>query len=538
MRVLQFSALAILTIVACSAPENNNSDIDAARQPAVSKPVVPKLVVIVTVDQMRNDFLDRHEVEFTGGFRRLLDDGLRFPNAWVDHAPTNSLPGHASIATGAHPKTHGFSDNSWKVREDAVWRRVYADDTLPHDCDANGHGGQGDGLSVATLGERIIEADGKFVSISASRNIARAYAGKARAPVLWLSPEDGGFTTNSCYAAELPDWAADFNRAALPDFVTGRWDLSLPGAVLATLRPDASDFEGEGESFTFPHIAPAEENDLAWFYDAPAADASALALALKAVEAESLGQDETPDIINVVINTIDNTGHRYGPFSVEQADNLFQLDKNLGAFMQQLDKIVGEGAWTLVLTGDHGAAPAPEALPDHPTARRVTEEEVVALIAAAHEAADQYGDNDPAGAQAAAEAVEAAEFVERVYVGDEILTAAASGDDTALVYANSFIADRPARHPFYDSEEKGLAELGLTVVLKEYVVVNWATSIHGSHYDYDRAVPIVFTGAGVRVGTSEALARTIDIAPTVMALIGLETDASIDGAALPLGRGR
>lgn len=524
MKSLRDLVLIMLTIVGCSASENNNADIDTA----------PKLVVVIAVDQMRNDFLDLYGAEFTGGFRRLLNNGLRYSNAWVDHAPTNSYPGHASIATGAYPRTHGFSDNSWKVREDGKWSRTYSDDTLPHDCDPDGRGGQGEGLFVPTLGERVVAGGGKFVSISASRNIARVYAGKARVPVLWLSPEDGGFITNNCHMSDPPAWVTAFNQEELAGFVTGRWDLSLPADVLARLRPDQSPFEGGGEAFAFPHIAPADAEELDWFYDTPAADASALALAIRAIESENLGQDETPDILNIVINTIDNTGHRYGPFSVEQTDNLFQLDKNLGAFMRELDMKVGKGAWTLVLTGDHGAAPAPEAMLDHPTARRVTAGEIDAIIAAAHEAAAHYGKGELAGAYAAADVIEAAEFVERVYVGNDLLEAAAKGDVTAAIYANSFIADRPARHPFYDFEGKGLAELGLTPVLKENVVFNFATSIHGSHYEYDRAVPIVFYGAGVGPGRLEAFARTIDIAPTLMKLIGIDSDELIDGAALPL----
>ena len=520
----KLASVFILIVASCSAPQNGD---------AISNHT-PKLVVVITVDQLRGDLLDINGDDFSAGFRRLLDGGMRYENAWVDHAPTNSYPGHASIATGAHPKTHGFSDNSWKARDGDGWRRVYASNMLPHDCNAEGGAAQGEGLLVPTLGERFLASGGKFAAISASRQIARIYAGAARAPVLWLIPEEGGYVTTLCYGAEAPSWVRKFNEETLPNFATGRWDLTLAPEITARLRPDASSFEGEGGPNAFPHVAAAEEDPLNWFYDTPAADASALALAIEAIKAERLGQDDTPDLLNVVINTIDNTGHRYGPFSVEQADNLFQLDRNLGDFMTQLDVLVGRNEWTLVLTGDHGAAPAPETLPDHPTARRVSAEEVEEVIASAHRAADAFGSDDPARYSAAAEAVEAFAFVEKVYVGDEILNAAANGDDTAAIYANSFLADRPARHPFYDSEDKSLADLGLTPVLKEYVVVNWATSIHGSHYDYDRAVPILFYGAGVTPGLSDEFVRTIDIAPTLAALANISSQPRFDGASLPL----
>lgn len=525
MRAIYLTFLGLL--ISCGPNvERNSQNIDNA----------PRLVVVVTIDQMRDDFFDIYGANFQGGFRRILDEGKRYENAWVDHAPTNSYPGHASIATGAYPKNHGFIDNSWKMREQGEWRRVYASDLMPHDCAPDGSGGEGSGLEVPTLGERVVGAGGKFISISASRSIARIYAGKARAPVLWLSPEDDGFITNACHQAGLPAWVTTFNEQQLPDYVTGRWDLSVPENVLRTLRPDDSVFEGEGASASFPHIMPDdEENALNWFYDTPAADEAALAFSLRAIEAEGIGQDRIPDLLNIVINTIDNVGHRYGPLSVEQADNLFKLDENLGAFMARLDELVGEDNWVLVLTGDHGAAPAPESMPNQLTARRVTEDEVNQVIAAAYEAADQFAEGDPERSRAAAAAVESFDFVERVYIDDEVIEAAANGDETASVYANSFIEGHYARHPFYDSNGKGLADLGLTPVLKEYVVVNWATSIHGSHYDYDREVPIIFYGAGVTPGRSDEFARTIDITPTLMELIGIQPMMPLDGRVLPVG---
>lgn len=508
-----------------------------AYEPPATAADPPRLVVVITVDQMRDDYLDRFGDDFTGGFRRLLNEGRRYKNTWVDHAPTNSFPGHASIASGALPRHHGFVDNSWKKRQDGEWIRYYTGDEMPHDCDAEGKGGVGDGMLTPALGERFLASGGKFVALSAARDMARIYAGAARAPVYWMSVEDRAYISSSCHQPDAADWIARFNEEDLPAFVKAAspWALSLPDSVVSELRPDDSSFEGEGAPYIFPHNPPAEEGErFAWFYRTPAADESLLALAEDAIEGEGLGDDDIPDLINIVINTIDETGHRYGPFSVENVDNLFRLDRALGAFMESLDASVGEGRWMLVLTADHGAPPAPEAMGAHPTAQRVSEAQTIEVVNAAFAAAAAYPDDELAARRAAAAAVAGYDFVDEVFLNEE-MDALAATSEAARLHANAYIADRPVRHPFYDYSGASIADLGLTAVLKEYVVVDWATSVHGSPYDYDRRVPVVFYGAGVSHGSSERMARTIDIAPTLMGLIGVGIEDEIDGVVLPVG---
>ena len=73
----------------------------------------PALIVLLGVDQLLADILDRYDSALTGGFRRLKTKGLRFVNTFVDHAPTTSMPGHATIATGMFPSHHGILEGSW-----------------------------------------------------------------------------------------------------------------------------------------------------------------------------------------------------------------------------------------------------------------------------------------------------------------------------------------------------------------------------------------------------------------------------------------
>ena len=496
----------------------------------------PRLVVVLTIDQMRNDYLDLDGEHFSGGFRRLLDGGFRYENAWVDHAMTNSYPGHAAIATGAYPNRHGLVDNSWLEEVDGEWTTVSAGALLRDACAA----GAPPAMKVKTIGERVLNAGGKFVAVSSASQIVRAYGGQAAAPVIRLSVDDGGFRTIECYGPEQPDWLTAFNENVMPNYIVDRWDLTAPSEVVSQLRTDASAFEGEaGDDIAFPHEAPTDiENLLSWSYNTPFSDEALFELAKTAIDAEELGQDETPDLIHVSLNTIDNVGHDFGPFSVEQTDNLFRADAALGAFMGALDRMVGEGNWVLALTGDHGAAPAPESreAASIPTARRISGEEVAAVIAAAHQAAGPYAQDDPARVSAVIETLESYDFVEAALTHASIRERAGAGDPIAAVYVNSLIEGKIPRHPFYsDDDGRSIAEFGVMPLLAENVVVDWATSIHGSPYDYDRRVPIVFYGAGVGPGSSERMVRTVDIAPTLMGMIGVAIEDEIDGVVLPVG---
>src|SRR3977135_1180707 len=87
-------------------------------------PAPPRLVVVVVVDQMRADYLDRFASLYRGGFARLTREGTVFTSAKHDHAGTETAPGHATIATGPFPSHSGIVANNWFDRTEG--RSVYA----------------------------------------------------------------------------------------------------------------------------------------------------------------------------------------------------------------------------------------------------------------------------------------------------------------------------------------------------------------------------------------------------------------------------
>ena len=83
----------------------------------------PKLAVIISVDQLRGDYLTKFRPYFgEGGFKRLLDGGAEFRDTHYRHSITQTAPGHATILTGVHANVHGVTSNDWTDR--VSWEQV------------------------------------------------------------------------------------------------------------------------------------------------------------------------------------------------------------------------------------------------------------------------------------------------------------------------------------------------------------------------------------------------------------------------------
>ncbi|MEZ5973126.1 MAG: alkaline phosphatase family protein [Hyphomonadaceae bacterium] len=492
--------------------------IGALTAPAIAFANEPRLAVIIVVDQMRADYLDRYRSHLHGGLARMMREGVWFQNAWVDHAYTNSLPGHTSIATGSYPRRHGVVDNVWHERVDDTWQ-VRSGFSLVDRVD-----GEPYGLGAPTLAEWLgaSRPDAIFAAIGTNAAV-RLYAGSRRGTVLWLSTEDEAYVTNGNYTSspEWPEWLMEFNKYQAESRPT-EWRSMIPVAVAADLRSDESIFENRGAEIAFPHQLESFEAYVA----SPFADQATLRLAVNAVQELGLGRDATPDLLMISLEALDSVGHAYGPLSHEQTDAVFRLDENLGVFFDDLDRLVGPGEWMVVLSADHGVAIAVEQrqLDGSAEGRRVTQEEARRLAEAAYAAASS-ADNPTASAR---QAILAFDFVDRVYSQTQVAAMSEEANSVEGLLARSYWPGRVPAHPFY-IRDLPIAELGLQVILDEHVVVDWATAIHGSHYDYDRRVPFLVLGAGVAPGQRRDRVATVDIAPTVAARIGVTAPGSLDG---------
>ncbi len=508
----------------------------AAAQEAGLSQARPRLAVVVVVDQLATHLLDRYADVFTGGFRRLLDEGYRFPNAVHEHALTETAAGHATLGTGVFPSRHGVVANDWFEPVGGSWRAVYSvsDSTSPivgipligGRSPANlRRDGFADWLAAA-------DPDARILSVSRKDRSAIPLAGRTRSHVYWMEPVLGRFVTSTYYRAEVPDWVTAFN-ATMP-WAQGDtlWESTVPAGVVERARPDSAVYEADGVHVMFPHTwaEAADTTPIArniWYSEVPFPDAATLAFAMAGAEALDLGRDDRTDYLAISFSQVDAVGHEYGPTSLEQLDNLLRLDRLLGRLVEFLDARAGEGRWVLALSADHGIMVEPELLAEWgQPARRLSFGALRAMVQAANEGAGT-GDLEEVRARAA-RLLEANDIVAAVMTED-LLASTAPADSFVVLYRNSYYPGRMTG---------ALGRSGLWIRFAEGTLLSVPRgSSHGTPYLYDRGVPLIFLGAGVEPGASDAMARTVDLAPTLAARLGLPVPDGLDGRVLAVPGG-
>jgi predicted AlkP superfamily pyrophosphatase or phosphodiesterase len=513
-----------------------NESVDDATE--LSRAEGPALVVLVVVDQLRSDLLDRYDHLFTGGLRRLLDHGVVYRNATHDHAETSTAPGHTTLATGVFPTRHGVVGNSWSEFRDGEWVSVYSMEDL--DAPILGHpdmpGRSPANMYRGGLPDWILarDAEARVVSVSRKDRGAIGLAGRARAEVYWLSPTTGRFITSSWYTDAYPAWIARFNDEVMPEvYAQMSWESTVPPEAIRLTRPDTSAYERDGRNTYFPHRAadvvdasdPSAVNQ--WRYDdTPFPDDATLALARTAVDELALGLRGHVDYLGVALSQTDLVGHRFGPLSREQLDNLLRLDRGLGEFFSFLDEEVGAGRWIIGFSADHGVGDLPEhAAEVGVDARRLTRADAVRLREEAEAAAQGRTGIDREAA--VREAVAAIPVVGAAYTFSEIesVDPAVEPDSFALLYSRSHSRERILSYPGRFGVHFRYAPNTLEV--------DADPASHGSPYYYDRHVPLIFMGgSGVSSGISHERASTVDMAPTLAWLAGIDAPNDLDGRVL------
>ncbi len=497
----------------------------------------PALVVSVVVDQLRGDLLEHYGEVFTGGLKRLMDEGFIFAQASHAHAVTHTAAGHAAVSTGTFPSRSGIVANSWRQRRDTAWVGMYAVQDTAHPILGFENVPQLPGRSPKNLlrdglADWVVANDpeARTLSVSAKDRAAITMAGHTRENVYWLQPQLGRFITSTYYAQAYPEWVTAFNEEVMPGILTDTiWNSLAHEEQRSLARADSASYEGDGIHTTFPHLSsleqrtPGPQAHNAWALSQSRADGAVLEFVKTAVGALELGGRGHLDYLGVSFSATDYVGHGYGPFSQEQLSNLIHLDRVLGDLLEFLDEQVGEGRWILSLTGDHGVVTMPEALQamGDTTVHRIDSRERINAIVTTYREAAQAGGTPEEIAQRAARLLEERGLVARAYTHQELLFGGEPADSFAVLFRNSHYPGR-AHHP--------LSPYGVEYRFNEGDLVSFPTgTTHGSPYWYDRWVPFILMGRGVTPGQSERPVYTVDIAPTLAALAGIRAPDDLDG---------
>jgi hypothetical protein len=495
----------------------------------------PSLVVVLTVDQLGSDYLERYGAGLTGGIRRLLDEGAVWPYGVHDHAITETAPGHASILSGRFPVHTGISSNSQGVNTDA------APVLGAPDIGASPFRFRG-----STLYDWMLAVDPSTRALSVSRKDRGAILpiGKAKTDVYWYA-SNGTFTTSTYYRDALPGWVTEFNARRVPHGYAGRrWELLRSAAQYPA--PDTIPRESNGVDIVFPHRLPSDENAAAReLKEFPWMDSLTLAFAVEGARALGLGGSiRRTDLLAVSLSTTDAVGHRYGPDSRELHDQLLRLDRELGWFLDSLETIRDGRPMLVVLTADHGVAPYPDlrsAFYANHGAQRVDQSRAMNFVkrrmqadgvdSAAVTFDDGFRILDHAAFRRARREPDtyAALWVREMRRLNGVLRADLVRDLVRADTTQDVVARRWLHMFGPDDDVRAVVTL---TPFSYWAHVTYAT--HGSPHEYDARVPIVFRGAGVPAGLRTGEARVVDIAPTLADWLGVKPTERLDGQRLPL----
>jgi len=526
----------------------------AASSPLAVGKVEPRLAVVIVVDQMRADYLTRLEGEYRDGFAHFLKEGVDFSETRHDHAITVTAVGHATIATGCFPAQHGIVGNSWYDRTSGHTVYACADSTVQIVGDSSAAGCSPRGLLRGTVGDWLkgVSPQSHVFAISEKDRAAVILGGQHPDGAWWYDDRNGNFVTSTYYTAQYPEWVEAFNRSEAKDrYYHSGWAKGWPEAAYATAHADSFSAENDGVDIMFPHRFDTSRGKLDTAYyrmltGTPFSDELLFDFARALISEEQLGADTIPDLLWISCSATDVIGHSYGPDSQEMVDNLLRLDRYLGGFLRYLDEAVGADGYVAVMTADHGVMPLPEDLARQGImAERIPRagyRRVIDSVAA--NAAESLGIGAPlvvactngivldTGAalargiapedmrQAMAARLRRISFIDEVMTYGDLFGPRAVVRGYRDMYRRSFRSDRAP-------------DLALRLV--EYTLIDddrYGTN-HGSPYDYDTHVPLVFAGRGVAHGiASTTPVRTVDIAPTLAALLGIRPPNDIDGVTL------
>ncbi|AXI44728.1 alkaline phosphatase [Sulfitobacter sp. SK012] len=531
----------------------------------------PRMVLQITVDQLRGDLIDRFSAGMTDdGFNYLLKNGAVFTNAHHRHANTETIVGHTTLATGADPAVHGMIANLWFDRKAGTQYYNVQDADFPlvgaagvdanAEIDPTQRAATTDGRSprnimTSTIGDEIAMHFGpasKVFGVSVKDRGAIAMAGHA-GQAYWFSKAEGRFVTSSFYRDDYPAWMGAWqDKGMVTSFENKEWTLLRPTADYLFADSDDQAWETDlpGWGRTFPHNWGETDNPYytTFLTLSPAGDAITLDFAETLMVEEGVGQDDVPDYMSVSLSSTDYVGHIFGPSSLEAEDNLKRLDTELAGFLAFVDETVGLEHTLIVLSADHGSPEAPGYLKTlgiqadtFDFADVDTQAGFAALKDQFNIAADLILNfsnpyvylNQQVIADAGLDPVEV-EFAvaEQLQLLPGIRMAIGSSSLRTGAFAQNKISDAVMAN--FNADRSG----DIYVVFEPHWFVAdfdglTVASAHGSPWTYDTFVPAIFVGPGIEPKRVGRRISTVDIAPTIASFMGAKPPSGATGEPLP-----
>jgi predicted AlkP superfamily pyrophosphatase or phosphodiesterase len=532
--------------------------------PGFAASSTPRLVLQITVDQLRGDLPGRYADRLTeGGFRYLMEKGTWYIDAHYQHANTETAVGHATLATGADPSRHGIVANDWIDQKSGAF--VYNTEDERHHIigrEAKAHEGVSPrNLLASTIcDELVVHNGGKSRAFSVSVKdrgaiLPGGHVGKA----FWFSRSSGAFVTSTYYYDDYPAWVKQWNAAKPADAYKGKsWELLEDRSTYVHVQRDDRPYEADLKPLgrVFPHSLGGNSK---YFYLlltlTPIGDMLTLDFAKALIDNEKLGHNATgaPDYLQISFSSTDYIGHLFGPSSLETEDNILRLDLTLADLFQFIDKKVGLDKTLIVLSADHGAPEAPEYMAELGLSTGRFAFDWFKTEGPLTEALQKkFGRNDLISGHSHPylylnlEAINSAGLnvaeVER-FVADEMMKI------PGILYAmtrDDLLAGRITESPVQNQIRRSFHPTrsgNIHMVPEQYwflhsteeaekMGIGSIAAIHGSPWAYDTFVPIFFAGNGVPAQVIGRRVAPTDIAATLAAYLGIKPPSGSVGRVL------
>ena len=492
----------------------------------------PKLIVVITIDQFRGDYLDRYRDEFgEGGFRIFLDHGAYFPNCNYNYANTRTAPGHSTLFTGAYSNGHGIADNEWwDQKKKRMVTSVEDDATKLVGVSGSQAGGSPHNLLADTLGDELklgTQGTARVFAISLKDRAAILPGGFAADAAYWIEPNSGAWITSTYYRNDLPSWVQNFNSSQPAKY----WDREWKDARGVVLRSTAHRKNKDGSDAGFFEVVGTT----------PFANEYEFAFAKELVLYEKVGRGPVTDLLSISLSANDMLGHGVGPDAPEMHQMALDLDRELADFFNFLGHQIGLADVWIALSADHGISALPDVakklrIPAANLGARTLEDqinrELTAKFSPGHPTT--YVKLDYPLAWLEEDPFTAAHVKEHDAenaVGEAMKHVGVRDFYTKSQLAEGEVPDTELGHKYLNSysPQGSWYVMGVPDI---YTVGPAEGTDHASPYNYDTHVPLAFYGLPFHPGTYRGSVEPIDLAPTLASLLGLNAPTHSIGRVL------
>ncbi len=503
--------------------------------------IKPNLVIGIVVDQMRYDYLQRYWNKFGDeGFKKLVNNGYLCRNTHFNYVPTYTGPGHASIFTGTTPSVHGIISNMIFDRSSAsVFYCVNDKNVHPVGTQDSSSMCSPANMYVATIGDQLrFESNykSKVIGLSLKDRAAILPAGHSANAAYWFDGTTANWVSSTYYMNELPGWVTAFNNEKKVEaYLNKSWTTVLPIKKYTESSADDESWEYpfNGEiSPVFPHNLPKLKALNGGFYlikSTPYGNTLTREFAEAAITGEKLGKGEATDMLTVSFSATDYIGHSFGPNAVETEDTYIRLDKDLALFLEFLDKNIGAGNYLLFLTSDHGVCETPGYLQEHHmpggyfNAVQMLDQIKAMLIEKFGTADVLLGYNDMQFYLNKELILK--KGLDADYIEKQIIDILINIKGVAAAISVKELLSGHYSEGFSSLLQNGIHQKrsGDVVFLLQpgWIIGNGKGTTHGSLYNYDSHVPLIWYGAGIDHGSTDLPVNITDITPTLSRLLNI-----------------